>query len=182
MPAELAELPTIHRHDGPRGLLDALFRLADDSETQVAAYRDAGEVFVAKDAHAAVLGHIQLIATDEPGVLEIKSLAVDESAQGHGIGQALVGFVLDQARASGAHLVVVSTAAAGLSVLRFYQRAGFRMARIERDAFTPETGYPDGILIEGIPLRDRVWLDVAVTESPSLAGAARGDASNANRS
>jgi hypothetical protein len=45
-----------------------------------------------------------------------------------------------------------------LGDLRFYQRQGFRMLRIERDAFVPSTGYPDEILIDGIALRDRVWL------------------------
>jgi hypothetical protein len=33
------------------------------------------------------------------------------------------------------------------------------MRSIERDAFTAETGYPAGIVIDGIALRDRVWLD-----------------------
>ena len=34
------------------------------------------------------------------------------------------------------------------------------MLAIERDAFTAATGYPPGIMVEGIPLRDRVWLDM----------------------
>lgn len=29
---------------------------------------------------------------------------------------------------------------------------------VERDAFVPATGYPDPIEIDGIELRDRVWL------------------------
>jgi hypothetical protein len=33
------------------------------------------------------------------------------------------------------------------------------MRSVERDAFTPATGYPAGLLIDGIELRDRVWLD-----------------------
>jgi hypothetical protein len=48
--------------------------------------------------------------------------------------------------------------AADVGILRFYQRLGFRLLSIERDAFTPATGYPDAIVIDGIPLRDRVWL------------------------
>ena len=54
--------------------------------------------------------------------------------------------------------MLVATGAADVGNLRFYQRLGFRMLRIERDAFTPATGYPDGIEVDGIPLRDRVWL------------------------
>ena len=33
-------------------------------------------------------------------------------------------------------------------------------ASIERDAFTPANGYPPGIEVDGIELRDRVWLDL----------------------
>jgi hypothetical protein len=58
--------------------------------------------------------------------------------------------------------ILVATAAADIGNLRFYQRQGFRMRSVERDAFTPATGYPPGLLIDGIELRDRVWLDRAV--------------------
>jgi hypothetical protein len=34
------------------------------------------------------------------------------------------------------------------------------MLRIERDAFTMAEGYPHGLTIDGIPLRDRVWLSL----------------------
>jgi hypothetical protein len=53
----------------------------------------------------------------------------------------------------------VTTAAADTGNLRFYQRCGFRFSRNERDFFGPETGYPDEVVIDGIPLRDRVWFD-----------------------
>jgi hypothetical protein len=56
--------------------------------------------------------------------------------------------------------VVLATAAADTGVLRFYQRLGFRLLRIERDAFTPAAGYPTELLVDGIRLRDRAWLDV----------------------
>jgi hypothetical protein len=34
------------------------------------------------------------------------------------------------------------------------------MLSVERDAFTEATGYPPDLRVDGIPLRDRVWLDV----------------------
>jgi hypothetical protein len=46
-----------------------------------------------------------------------------------------------------------------LGNLRFYQRQGFRFRSVERDAFTPALGYPPDLVIDGIPLRDRIWLD-----------------------
>jgi len=54
---------------------------------------------------------------------------------------------------------VVATAAADTGTLRFYQRLGFRMRSIERDAFTEAAGYAPDLSVDGIPLRDRVWLD-----------------------
>jgi hypothetical protein len=57
--------------------------------------------------------------------------------------------------------MIVATAAADVGNLRFYQRQGFRLRSLERDAFTVATGYQDEV-IDGIPLRDRVWLDLAL--------------------
>ena len=37
------------------------------------------------------------------------------------------------------------------------------MRAVERDAFTAANGYPQGIVVDGIPLRDRVWLDMELT-------------------
>jgi hypothetical protein len=34
------------------------------------------------------------------------------------------------------------------------------MRAVDREAFVPATGYPEEIVIDGIVLRDRVWLDL----------------------
>jgi ribosomal protein S18 acetylase RimI-like enzyme len=78
--------------------------------------------------------------------------------RGAGIGRRLVEQAVTTARADGRTELVVATAAADVGNLRFYQRCGFRFARIEHDAFTPATGYPDDLTIDGIALRDRIWL------------------------
>ena len=49
--------------------------------------------------------------------------------------------------------------------LRFYQRQGFRLYQIVRDAFIPSKGYAEGVMIDGIPLRDQVWLELNLRES-----------------
>ena len=53
---------------------------------------------------------------------------------------------------------MLSTATADVGNLRFYQLMGFRFESIDRDAFTPATGYPEPIDIDGIALRDRIGL------------------------
>jgi L-amino acid N-acyltransferase YncA len=89
-------------------------------------------------------------------------MAVRETLQGQGIGRRLIQAAIDLAAAEAVTTVLVATAAADIGNLRFYQRQGFRMRSVERDAFTPATGYPPGLLIDGIELRDRVWLDQTV--------------------
>ena len=151
--------PTIEWFDGGRGELDDLFSLADDSPAAVRSYRDLGRVLVARDGRA-VVGHLQLVATD-PVRAEVKSLAVLEDRQGEGIGRLLVERAVSVCRGEGRSELLVATAAADTGVLRFYQLFGFRMTRIERDAFTAATGYAT-IDIDGIPLRDRVWLSLSL--------------------
>ncbi len=155
----------IERFDGDRSTLRPLFELADDSRDLLDAYIDDGDVFVARDGDA-VVGHLQLVATDDAVVVEIKNLAVAESQQGTGIGRALVEHALAHARTEGATRALVATGAADVGNLRFYQRLGFRMLSIERDVFTPEHGYPEGLQVDGIPLLDQVWFDRKL-DSPS---------------
>jgi GNAT superfamily N-acetyltransferase len=87
-------------------------------------------------------------------------MAVQPPYRGRGVGRTLIEAAIDQARQRGYSILTVATAAADIGNLRFYQRAGFRMRAVERDAFTPNVGYPAGMLIDGVPLHDRVWLDL----------------------
>jgi GNAT superfamily N-acetyltransferase len=148
-------------YGGPREDLRELFALAEDSPRALASYLHAGRVLAAW-ADEVLVGHLQVVAAGDPGAAQIKNMAVLPDHQGRGIGRALVGAALELIRAEGFDTMVVATAAADIGNLRFYQRLGFRMSAIERDAFTPETGYPRGIRIDGIELRDRVWLTYAL--------------------
>ena len=157
-PAPPAGSIRVEQHAGDRESLRSLFALAEDSSAQLDAYIDAGRVLVAIRGDV-IVGHLQLVDTGQPGVTEIKNMAVTPSHQRHGIGRGLVAAALELARREGAAMLQVATATADIGNLRFYQRLGFRMREIERDAFTAATGYPPGTHIDGIELRDRVWLD-----------------------
>jgi len=148
----------IEPFDGDRAALRPLFELADDSAVLLDAYVDDGRVLVARDGDD-VVGHVQLVATGDGDVVEIKNMAVLDAHQGTGVGRALVEHALAQARTDGCTRVLVATGSADVGNLRFYQRLGFRMLSVERDVFTPAEGYPDGLEVDGIPLRDRVWFD-----------------------
>jgi GNAT superfamily N-acetyltransferase len=142
-------------HVGARHELRALFALAEDSPQRLDASIDHGRVLVATDDDQ-VVGYLQLDGS------ELHSMAVAERHQRQGVGRALVQRAISECRADGMRTLPVATAAADGGNLRFYQRLGFRMLRIERDAFTASDGYPEGLTIDGIALRDRVWLTLAL--------------------
>ncbi|MEV4051932.1 GNAT family N-acetyltransferase [Amycolatopsis sp. NPDC049688] len=125
----------------------------------------AGRVLVAVRGDT-VLGHLQLVETGKPGESEIKNMAVREDHRGRGVGGALLDAAVELVTHERGTQLVAATAAADVGNLRCYQRQGFRMRSVERDAFTPATGYPAEIRIDGIALRDRVWLDRSLTPEP----------------
>ena len=155
MPARSADDVRIETYSGPRVNLRPLFELAEDSAAELDSYIESGRVLVAVSG-GEVIGHLQLTGTGDPRQVEIKNMAVREARQGQRVGRRLIQAAVDLAAAESVTTVLVATAAADIGNLRFYQRQGFRMRSVERDAFTPAAGYPPGLLIDGIELRDRV--------------------------
>jgi GNAT superfamily N-acetyltransferase len=151
----------IVEHSGSRAELRRFFGLAEDSAQALDDYIDRGRVLMALDGDR-IVGHVQITEAARAGELEIRNMAVDPPVQRRGVGRALVEAAAELARAEGRTVLVVATAAADVGALRFYQRVGFRMRSIERDAFARAAGYAAGLNVGGIPLRDRVWLDRAL--------------------
>lgn len=152
----------IENYDANRSALLEFFALADDSRAQIASYIGRGEVLVARDG-GEIVGHLQIVEAGDAHVFELKSMAVSEPRQGQGIGRQLVEAAIALCRQRNGRRLIVSTAAADTGNLRFYQRQGFRMYRIVQDAFGPATGYAAGALVDGIPLRDQVFLRLDLT-------------------
>ena len=150
---------TIGWHEGPRDTLRPLFELAEDSPTELDGYIDRGRILVARDETGAVVGHLQLVPAEAEEV-EIKSIAVRKESRLQGVGSELVERAVAVSRSDGARTVTVATATADVDNLRFYQRCGFRAASIERDAFTPSRGYPPGLAVDGIPVRDAIRFEL----------------------
>jgi ribosomal protein S18 acetylase RimI-like enzyme len=136
----------------------ALLLLADESEPQVRSYYQRGDLYVLDDAAGAPLG-IVLVLPEGEGEVELKAVAVRPDRHGQGVGKRLLALVLADLRKRGMRRAIVGTGNSGIGQLAFYQKAGFRLWRIERDFFSPARGYPDGIEENGIPLRDMVWMD-----------------------
>ena len=146
---------------GERAPLRFLFQLAEDSAIRLDEYIELGQVLVAHDGPD-VIGHLQLVPTAHAGAIELKNMAVVADRQGTGLGARSSPRPSTGAPQRDGAELLVATAAADIGNLRFYQRAGFRLLAVERDAFTAATGYPDPIVVDGIPLLDRVWLSRAL--------------------
>lgn len=159
-------------YDGDRGPLRALFEEAEDSPAQLDAYLGEGRVLVAR-LGGEVVGHLQLVDTGQDGEVELKNMAVVAAVRGTGIGRHLVDRAVADVSAAGYARMIVATAAADVGNLRFYQRCGFRFSGVEHDVFGTATGYADGLTIDGIPLRDRVWF-VQPLQTPAPEGATGG--------
>jgi GNAT superfamily N-acetyltransferase len=135
-----------------------LLSLADDSEPQVRSYYQRGRLFVLRGADGVASG-VTLAIPESAHDVELKAVAVAPALHGRGVGQRMMALVLAELRAGGVRRVIVGTGSCGIGQLAFYQKAGFRLWKIERDFFRPERGYPEGIVENGIPLRDMVWMD-----------------------
>lgn len=140
-------------------MLLPLFQLADDSITQIARWIDHGLILTAS-AGDVMLGHVQIIEREPVGEFEIRSLSVAEGYERRGIGRSLVDAAAESCRDRGGKCLFVCTATAATDALRFYQRCDFRFLEIIRDAFPPSAGYPGGTLVNGIPLRDAILLEL----------------------
>ena len=137
-----------------------LLLLADEAEAQVRGYYQAGDLYAARDDGGQPLGVVLTVpAADGNGAIELKAVAVAPERHNRGVGKRLLAAVLADLRARGVRRVVVGTSNASVGQLAFYQKAGFRLWRIERDFFTPERGYDPEARENGIPHRDLVWLD-----------------------
>ncbi len=153
---ELSEVPS-----GPeRERWVPLLELADEAEP-LRGYLQDGTLYGLAAPDGAPRAAI-LVVEKSPGVAELRAVAVAEAAQGQGVGTLMVHATLFVLGQRGVRRAVVGTASSGVRQIAFYQRCGFRLSHIERDYFSPETGYPDELTENGIPIRDMVWMDRAV--------------------
>lgn len=137
-----------------------LLLLADPSEAMIADYLADGRLYSAM-WDGVVVGVFVLIPLDDT-VWELKNIAVAEEWQGKGVGRALLAAAITEARMLGATRLDVGTGNSSLRQIGFYQKAGFRMARVVKNYFT--LNYPDPIEEGGIACRDMLVLSLDLTE------------------
>jgi len=134
--------------------------LLADVEPQVRGYLQQGDLYALRGEDSGPLGvTLVLLDSAEPGTAELKAVAIDPTQHNRGLGRRMLESVLADLRARGFRRSVVGTSNAGIGQIAFYQKAGFRVWRIERDYFTPEKGYDPDERENGLPHRDMIWFD-----------------------
>lgn len=94
-----------------------------------------GAVFMAHLEGRAV-GCVAL-CPEGPGVFEVSKMAVDPAAQGRGVGRRLLAHAVAQARAMGAHTLVLASNARLGPAVHLYESVGFRHLAAHERPHTP---------------------------------------------
>lgn len=130
----------------------ALLLLADEQESMIDRYLDAGRMFALRDRDGVQC--VAVVVALDDHTCELKNIAAEPLSQRRGYGRAMVAYLLDL------YLPKYDTMFVGTgevpSILRFYERCGFRISHRVEGFFTDNYDAP--MVEEGILLRDMVYL------------------------
>lgn len=96
---------------------------------------------------------------------ECEIVSLDSVVEGIGIGSALIEATADVARRAGCTRLWLITTNDNLHALRFYQRRGFVLAALHRNAIETSRRLKPSISligIDGIPIRDEIELEISL--------------------
>ena len=94
---------------------------------------------------------------------ECEIVTLDSLYEGHGIGTGLIEAVKAAARGAGCKRLWLITTNDNLHALRFYQKRGFALVAVHRNAIEASRKLKPGISLigmDGIPIRDEVELEL----------------------
>jgi ribosomal protein S18 acetylase RimI-like enzyme len=112
----------------------------------------------AHDQAGAMLGLVTFAVHGDLGEL----VSLNTEASGRGIGTALMDAAEHEARKLGAERMILATTNNNLSALRFYQKRGFRLVALHRDAVAEIRREKPSIPMvdpDGLPIRDLIDLE-----------------------
>ena len=142
-----------------------LLLLADEPEP-LHGYLQTGDLYVLRTDDGETLGatHI-LTCNEEPGTVQLKAVAIDQTRHNQGLGRHMLAMVLDDLRraARGASSSAPATPASGRSP--FIRRRDLVSGASSAITSPPEKGYDPDERENGLPHRDMVWFDQSSTES-----------------
>lgn len=97
---------------------------------------------------------------------ECEIVSLDSLVEGYGIATTLINAVKQEARKQGCYRLWLITTNDNTPALRYYQKRGFRLARLYPNAVTESRRLKPSIPqlgIDGIPIRDELELEIIVT-------------------
>ncbi|SHG90049.1 Acetyltransferase (GNAT) domain-containing protein [Pedobacter caeni] len=130
-----------------------LFLLADPEEKSIQGYLPDSLVYIAKIKEETIAGYI--LQPIGEAAYELKNIAVMPGYQNQGIGRQLLDHLFKVVKERNGESVEVGTGTFGYQ-LAFYQRAGFRADRIDKDFFL--LNYKEAIFENGIQHKDMLRL------------------------
>jgi ribosomal protein S18 acetylase RimI-like enzyme len=133
---------------------------ADESEPILRSYLDDGELYEVRGDHRAIGVCLLLSAGDE---MEIKNIALDETARGRGNGRAAISEIAGLARSRGMRRLLVGTADTSAGTIAFYRRVGFHEAGIRHGFFD---GYPEPVVEDGRVAHDMLLFAIDLRPAP----------------
>ncbi len=98
---------------------------------------------------------------------ECELVTLDSAMEGIGIGSALIEAVKNAARQAGCRRLWLITTNDNLPALRFYQKRGFVLAALHRNAIEDSRRLKPGIPlagVDGIPIRDEIEFELEIGE------------------
>lgn len=139
-----------------------LLLLGDEQADMVRRYLPRGELFALYDPD--LKGVCVVTGEADPGVYELKNIAVNPSDQGKGYGRALLEFLFVRYGLPGNTLIVGTGNVP--STVGFYEHCGFMRSHIVPHFFTEHYDHP--IWEDGILLQDMIYLKKEFFSSPAL--------------
>ncbi|TSB47738.1 GNAT family N-acetyltransferase [Alkalicoccobacillus porphyridii] len=125
--------------------------MADEAE-MIPAYLTKGELYAILSSEEEIIGVALFIAIDHETV-ELKNFALIPEVRGKGIGKDVVTSFFIRFKDKNFKKMIVGTANCSIENIAFYQKAGFRMERVEKGFFLK---YPEPIFENGIQAMDMI--------------------------
>lgn len=126
-----------------------LLRIGDEQDDMIARYLERGDMYVGFVQGLPV--GVCVVTVEGPDLMEVKNLAVYPEHRRKGYGQSLLDFVEKRYAGCAFQLGTGETP----SVLRFYERCGYRYSHRIFGFFTDNYDHP--IVEEGVLLKDMLY-------------------------
>ncbi len=130
---------------------------ADPSEFNVKKYLKNSVCYIAEKSGQ--IAGVCVLNSFGNSSIELFNIAVKPTEQGHGIGSALLRFVIEAMKSRGIAKIELGTGTFGYQ-LSFYQRLGFRVDSVIKDFFIDN--YDEPIFEQGIQHKDMLRLVLEV--------------------